>query len=179
MAPAAAEKKRQRFIGSRRHAFPENDVTRIARYTPLRILPYKYRFQMLESVENWKILSKLRHINAGKPYILFMNCPNLLYPYPLDELLKNSAFSLFDLSDDFVEVATNMEVKDIFLSNITKYAQAADTVLTVNEHVKAKYSHLSENIHVFKNATNYFNFDRQNFNTRSFSRRAEKTWAIL
>ena len=97
-----------------------------------------------------------------------MNCPNILYPYPLDELLATSALSFFDFSDDFVEVATNKEVRDIFLINITKYAKAADTVLTVNEHLKAKYSYLNQNIHVFKNATNYYNFDRKSYRVIPF-----------
>ena len=92
-----------------------------------------------------------------------MNCPNLLYQYPLDELLKNSAFNIFDFSDDFVELAQSKKVKKVFLANINKYAQAADTVLTVNEHLKGKYAHLNKNIHIVKNGTNYRNFERNNY----------------
>jgi glycosyltransferase involved in cell wall biosynthesis len=97
-----------------------------------------------------------------------MNCPNILYPYPLDDLLKTSELSFFDFSDDFVELTAKKKSKDFLLTNITKYAKASDTVLTVNEHLKAKYSYLNKNIHVFKNATNYYNFDRKSYRVIPF-----------
>jgi len=148
--------------------FPKKNSIKIVRYTPLHILPFKYRFQSLEHVENKAILRSIRRINAKNPYIIFMNCPNILYPYPLDELLPTSALSFFDFSDDFVELTTKKKSKDFVLTNITKYAQLADTVLAVNEHLKAKYSYLNKNIHVFKNATNYYNFDRKNYRVIPF-----------
>jgi len=94
-----------------------------------------------------------------------MNCPNIQLPTILDELLKKSDLSIFDLSDDFVKLGYGESTLESFRRNITKYAQAADIVLTVNEHVMNKYRFLNDNIHVIRNATNYHNFDRNNYNS--------------
>ncbi|MDQ7837659.1 MAG: glycosyltransferase [Thermodesulfobacteriota bacterium] len=81
----------------------------------------------------------------------------------LDKLLPDAVLSIFDFSDDFVELVRRQEDKKFYFHNMTKYARAADIVLTVNEHLKNKYGFLNKNIHVLKNATNYSNFDRTKF----------------
>lgn len=143
--------------------FPCKRSSKVWEYTPLRFLPLKTRFAKLKRIESQRALRVIRQLNSDMPYVLFMNCPNVYFSYLLDELVKNEALSMFDFSDDFVELVHTKERKEFFLHNITKYAQAADIVLTVNAHLKAKYAHLNKNIHIVKNATNYHNFDRQHY----------------
>ncbi|MDR4498060.1 MAG: glycosyltransferase [Candidatus Scalindua sp.] len=114
------------------------------------------------------MLKIIRQLNDDKPYILFMNCPNISPDNLLDEILKGSPLSIFDFSDDFVELTYGKQMKELFRRNIAKYARAADIVLTVNDHIKKKYEHLYSNIHVIRNATNYDNFDRKNYKPVDF-----------
>ena len=93
-----------------------------------------------------------------------MNCPNTSLHDLLAELLKTAELSIFDFSDDFVELVYDKETLELYKDNVTKYAKEANIVITVNEHIKSKYSYLNSNIHVIRNATNYFNFDRKNYN---------------
>jgi hypothetical protein len=130
-------------------------------YSPLHILPYRY-LKVFEIIETKIIVKIIKKLNSHMSYILFMNCPNIFSHHILDELLKGANLSIFDFSDDFVELVRK-EDKEIYLSNITKYAKAADVVLTVNDHLKEKYGYLNTNIHVLRNATNYYNFNRKDY----------------
>ena len=57
----------------------------------------------------------------------------------------------------------------IYIREILKHTlQAADVVLTVNDYLKNKYAYLNPNIHVVKNATNYANFERENYTAVPF-----------
>jgi len=132
-------------------------------YTPLNILPYKRCLYPLKKTGIRIILNIIRRLNADKPYILFMNCPNIFSQELLDILLEHSALSVFDFSDDFSELNLNPETTKEYERNISKYASAANIVLTVNDHIKNKYAYLNSNIHVLRNATNYNNFDRQEY----------------
>lgn len=143
--------------------FPSRVTSKISVYTPVNILPYRKYLMPLKKIETKIMLSIIRQMNSDKPYILFMNCPNIFSHYLLDELLKHARLSIFDFSDDFVELGFGKETIEYFRNNITKYAQAADIVLTVNDHLKNKYSSLYSNIHVIRNATNYYNFDRNDY----------------
>lgn len=143
--------------------FPRKRTPNLWEYTPLHFLPFKGRFPKLELMETRMMLQIIRRLNAHTPYILFMNCPNIFSQYLIDNLLKHAALSIFDFSDDFAELVCTQKGKDFFLHNITKYARAADIVLTVNEHLKNKYSFLNPNTHVIRNATNYYNFDREHY----------------
>jgi hypothetical protein len=71
--------------------------------------------------------------------------------------------SIFDFSDDFLELGYNKETLENFKSNIEFYTPAVDIVLTANEHISLKYKNLNPNIHVIRNATNYNNFDRKTY----------------
>ena len=144
--------------------FPSKINPKIWIYTPLNILPYRKYLYLLKEIETKVMLKIIKQLNSDMPYILFMNCPNIFLHTILDELLKKTQLSIFDLSDDFVELGYRKETKELFGRNITKYAQAADIVLTVNEHVRKKYRFLNGNIHVIRNATNYSNFDRKSYN---------------
>jgi glycosyltransferase involved in cell wall biosynthesis len=97
------------------------------------------------------------------PYILFLNCPNIRSPLVIDALLEQAELSFFDFSDDFAELGYDESTKALFRNNSEKYARAVDVVLSVNEHIKGKYSHLNSNIQVIRNATNYGNFDRKHY----------------
>lgn len=142
---------------------PVKKTSKIWVYTPLHLIPFKKRFPGLQRVESLIMLTVIRHLNFGQPHILFMNCPNILSQYVLDKLLEDAALSIFDFSDDFVELVRRQEDKEFYSRNVTKYARTADIVLTVNEHLKDKYGFLNKNIHVLRNATNYSNFDRARF----------------
>jgi glycosyltransferase involved in cell wall biosynthesis len=155
--------------------FPCKRSSKVWEYTPLRFLPLKTRFAKLKRIESQIALRVIRQLNSDMPYVLFMNCPNVYFSYLLDELVKNAGLSMFDFSDDFVELVHTKERKEFFLNNITKYAQAADIVLTVNNHLKNKYSFLNPNIHVVRNATNYYNFDRKNYNPVDFLEKIKST----
>lgn len=132
-------------------------------YSPINIFPYRKYLSVLKKIENKIMLKIIRYLNNHKPYIIFMNCPNTYLHYILDELLKGAELSIFDFSDDFVELVTNEKIKESYMRNISKYAKAADIVLTVNDHIKKKYASLFSNIHVIRNATNYENFDRKSY----------------
>jgi glycosyltransferase involved in cell wall biosynthesis len=145
------------------HFFPPQIHSNIWSYTLLYALPVSYQTQCIEKMESRRHLKQLRRLNGQRPFILFMNCPNIFYPHPLDELLKSAALSIFDFSDDFVELVHSKKGKELYLHNNEKYARAADVVLTVNDHLKKKYAHLNSNIHVIKNATNYANFQKETY----------------
>ena len=93
-----------------------------------------------------------------------MNCPNTYLHDLLAELLKTAELSIFDFSDDFVELGFAKETLELFMRNSVKYARQADIVLSVNDHIKNKYSFLNKDIRVLRNATNYYNFDRKSYN---------------
>ncbi len=143
--------------------FPSKITPEIFVYTPINILPYRKCLTILKRFETEIILKIIRRLNNNKPYIIFMNCPNIFSHYLLDELLKNAELSIFDFSDDFVELNNGKKYKELLRRNIAKYAKTADIVLTVNDHVKKKYASLYSNIHVIRNATNYYNFNRKSF----------------
>ena len=100
-----------------------------------------------------------------------MNCPNIYLHYILDELLKKAELSIFDFSDDFVELVAGKKSKEFYRRNVTKYAKAANIILAVNDHIKNKYAFLSSNIHVIRNATNYYNFERKSYKSIDFLER--------
>ena len=132
-------------------------------YTLFHILPVTLQNKVVESLESGHHLKRLRNLNGRTPFILFMNCPNIVYPYPLDELLKSAELSIFDFSDDFIELVHCRKRKKLYLHNIEKYAQSADLVITVNDYLKRKYNYLNPNIHIIKNATNYANFQKEKY----------------
>ena len=146
-------------------AIPNFFFTRISSkifvYTPITFFPFKKVLPGLGNIENRITLKVIQYVNKGNPYILFMNCPNMASPEILDELLAQAKLSFFDFSDDFLELVSGTQEKKLYGHNITKYAGAADVVLTVNEHVKQKYAHLNTCMHVIRNGTNYENFNRQ------------------
>jgi glycosyltransferase involved in cell wall biosynthesis len=148
--------------------FPQKIRHNFWSYDLLYALPVSFQMQCVERMESRRHLKRLCRLNGQMPYILFMNCPNIVYPYPLDELLKSAALSVFDFSDDFVELVHSKQGKELFLNNCEKYARAADVVLTVNDYLKTKYANLNANIHVIKNATNYANFQKEKYETVPF-----------
>lgn len=160
--------------------FPLKRTPQVREYTPLHFIPLKKYFPTLAKIEAQIMLHIIKKLNSDVPYILFMNCPNIFSHYILNELLKNAELSIFDFSDDFVELAHNRERKEFFLLNITKCARAADIVLSVNNHLKNKYAFLNANIHVIRNATNYYNFDRKGYDPiESLERIKSKNQSIL
>lgn len=148
--------------------FPSKITSKIFTYTPINILPYRKYLKVLKRIEIKMMLKIIRRLNNNKPYILFMNCPNIFSQYLLDELQKNAELSIFDFSDDFVELNYGKKNKELFIHNINRYAKAADIVLTVNEHLRDKYTSLYSEIHVIRNATNYYNFDRKSYKSVDF-----------
>jgi len=146
-----------------RKIFPTKFSSKLYIYSPISFLPFKNEFPVFSKIENQITLRIIKHLNNGKPYILFMNCPNIFSHYILDELLGKAALSVFDFSDDFSELGYDETTQALFRRNATKYAKKANLVLTVNAHLKNKYSFLNSNIHVIRNATNYENFDRTRY----------------
>ncbi|MCP5002586.1 MAG: glycosyltransferase family 1 protein [Planctomycetes bacterium] len=140
-----------------------NITSKISVYTPINIIPNRKYLMALKKIETKIKLNKIRNLNNQKPYIIFMNCPNIFSNYILDELLKDAALSIFDFSDDFVELGYGNESIEFFRRNIAKYAKAADIVITVNDYIKKKYASLYSDMHVIRNATNYYNFDRKSY----------------
>jgi len=143
--------------------FPSYITPKLLVYTPINVLPNREFLKPFKKLGIRIILGIIRQLNSDKPYILFMNCPNIYSHYVLDELLKNAKMSIFDFSDDFAELGYNKETIEFFRCNIARYAKAADIVLTVNDHIRDKYSYLNSNIYVLRNATNYDNFDRKDY----------------
>jgi hypothetical protein len=140
--------------------------------TPKNILPDRKYLSLLKNIETRTIakitLKNIKRLNSEKPYIFFMNCPNVFSNDLIDILIKNAHLSIFDFSDDFIELGYTKEKIKIFKRNVEKYCRAADIVITVNEHIRLKYSFLNPNIHVIRNATNYSNFDRKNYKSVDF-----------
>ncbi|MCD4777918.1 MAG: glycosyltransferase [Desulfobacterales bacterium] len=153
--------------------FPSKKTSKIWEYVPLTFLPFKRRFSALEKLENRINLNIIRLINSNMPFILFINSPKNSLQYLLDELLKKADLSIFDFCDDFVEYYPSeaVEARAIFSRNIEKYAKSSDIVLSINDHLRNKYSFLNKNIHVIKNGTNYYNFDRKSYKTIDFLER--------
>ena len=151
-------------LGATHKKFLTKISPKISVYSPITFLPCKQVLPALGRLENHITVTMIRHLNKGKRYILFMNCPNIASPGILDKLLEHAALSFFDFSDDFLELGSDPIAKELFRRNMTRYAKAADIVLTVNEHVKNKYAHLNSSMHVIRNGTNYDNFDRQSYN---------------
>ena len=116
----------------------------------------------------------IKLLNSDKPYILFMNCPNIFSNDLLDILLRNARLSVFDFSDDFVELGYGKDTLETYRNNSLKYARAADIVVTVNDFVRNKYKYLNSNIYVIRNATNYYNFDRKQYNKVDFMEKLKK-----
>ncbi|OQX56295.1 MAG: hypothetical protein B5M53_02250 [Candidatus Cloacimonas sp. 4484_209] len=155
-------------LGISSKLLPFKRTSKIWEYTPVCFVPFRKYFTKLEKIETQIMLKIIRRLNSNMPYILFMNCPNIFLHYLLDELLENAELSIFDFSDDFVELVHSKKSKDFFLCNIMKYAKAADIVLTVNNHLKTKYAFLNKNIYVIRNATNYYNFNRVSYKSIDF-----------
>lgn len=145
------------------HFFPLKVSPKIQVYQPITFLPLKSKFPILKTIEDSIFLMVIRHLNSGMPYILFMNCPNIRSPFLIDTLLEKTELSFFDFSDDFSELGSDESGKEVFRHNSEKYARAADVVLSVNAHIKEKYSSLNSNMQVMRNATNYGNFDRESY----------------
>src|SRR4030067_1552058 len=82
---------------------PSRITPKLLVYTPINILPYRGYLIPFKKIGIRTILGIIRWLNANKPYILCLNCPNIniLSNYVVDELLKNAKLSMFDLSDDF------------------------------------------------------------------------------
>ena len=140
---------------------------KISIFTPKSIIPYRKYLAKLKNIET-RIIAKIcfkiiKRLNSDNPYILFMNCPNVFSDDLIDPLLKGASLSIFDFSDDFLELGYIRETIEIFRRNTEKYARAADIVITVNEHLRLKYRILNPNIYVIRNATNYSNFDRREY----------------
>jgi hypothetical protein len=136
-------------------------------FTPKNIFPDRKYFALLKNIEK-RIIAKIslkiiKRLNSDKPYIFFMNCPNAFSNDLIDTLLEGASLSIFDFSDDFLELGYIKETLEVFRFNIEKYARAADIVITVNEHLRLKYRTLNPNIYVIRNATNYSNFDRKEY----------------
>lgn len=155
--------------------FPFKLNSKIWKYTPIHFLPYRINRTLFERIETNLMINIIKQLNSKKPHILFMNCPNIVLPNLLDELLKKAELSIFDFSDDFAELALNNNIKELWKTNMIKYAQAADIVLTVNDHLKNKYNFLNSNIHVIRNATNYHNFDRQTYTSIPYLEKLKST----
>ncbi|MCP5007380.1 MAG: glycosyltransferase family 1 protein [Planctomycetes bacterium] len=152
--------------------FPSKVTPKIFVYTPIDILPNRRYLTVLKRIGTKIKLKIIRRLNKGRPYILFMNCPNISLHYVLDKLLKKAECSIFDFSDDFLQlVFCDSKAYNNYNFNMTKYSQAADIVLTVNEHLKDKYSYLNTKIQVIRNATNYYNFNRKNYKCVGFLER--------
>ncbi len=142
---------------------PKRINSKIMVYTPMTWLPCKQYLPKLMKVEDGITLKMIRLLNQNQPYILFLNCPNFSSNLVMDALIKNASLTLFDFSDDFSELGYDKTTQETFRRNSLAYAQKADVVLTVNEHIKKKYVGVNANIHVVRNATNYENFDRPRF----------------
>ena len=135
----------------------------IRKYTPIYLLPERIQVKTIQKYESRKHAQKIIRLNRNNPYILIMNCPNLQYTDVLDVLLENADLSIFDLSDDFVELVTKNKVRKRYQHNISKYVSSADLVFIINNHLKYKYGHLNKNCHIVRNGTNYLNFQRDNY----------------
>lgn len=134
-------------------------------YTPKNFIPQRRYLSSLRAFETRIItrigLKKVQRLNSDKPYILFLNSPNIFLHDLVDFLLEGASLSIFDFSDDFLELGYNKKTLENFRRNIELYTPAVDMVLTANEHIRLKYRKLNPNIHVIRNATNYDNFDRK------------------
>ena len=162
---ARAREKFSVSIEARNHVFPWKVSPKIVVYQPVAFLPLKTTFPSLKNIEEQIMYRVIRYLNSERPYILFMNCPNIESHHLLDRILGKSKLSIFDFSDDFAELGNDRRTRELFHHNSTKYASAATMVLAVNEHVKNKYSYINSNIHVIRNATNYENFNRETYRT--------------
>jgi hypothetical protein len=136
-------------------------------FTPKNIFPDRKYFAQLKNIEK-RIIAKIslkiiKRLNSDKPFILIMNCPNVFSNDLIDILIKDAHLSIFDFSDDFLELGYIKETIESFKRNIEKYSRVADIVITVNEHLRLKYRVLNPNIYVIRNATNYSNFDRKKY----------------
>jgi ribosomal protein S8 len=138
-------------------------------YTPKSIIPHRRYFALIKKFETRMVAKRslkiIKQLNADKPYILLMNNPNVFLHDLIDDLLKNTKLSIFDFSDDFLELGSSKKSIELFRRNIEKYTPAADIVITANEHIRLKYRSLNPNIYVIRNATNYSNFDRKDYKT--------------
>ena len=126
-----------------RKYFANRISSKIFLYSPIYIIPYRNYFYLLKKIET-RILAKIclkiiTRLSSDKPYILFMNNPNAFSHDLIDNLLKCASLSIFDFSDDFLELGFSREKIEIFKHNITKYTSAADIVITVNDHIRLKY----------------------------------------
>lgn len=148
-------------------------------YTPKNIIPHRRYLTSLKAIETKFItgigLKIIKRLNSDKPYILFLNCPNLFLHDLVDFLLKSASLSIFDFSDDFLELGYNKKTLENFKHNIELYTPAVDIVLTANKHISLKYKNLNPNIHVIRNATNYDNFDRRNYSPVDYLEKLRNT----
>lgn len=129
----------------------------------LHCFPFAERVYGLRWIENWfykqKIISRVR----PHDFSLFVNRISFDLEDLIVELIKKANFTFFDFSDDFVEFSNDSRERQKILSYLENIVPKVDAVLYVNEHVKARYGHLNKNNLIVRNATNYSNFDRENF----------------
>ena len=159
---------------------PKHIKSNIWEYTPVHFYPFKFNLSIPRKLELISHLYRLKTFVRNNPYVLFINNPDLRFQYPLDNLRKSAALTIFDFSDDFIELPASTYKISNWNSNINKYARSADLVLAINDHVKNKYLFLNKNIYVVRNATNYFNFNRNTYNQiKRFDKMKEKGTPIV
>ena len=142
--------------------YPKRRLEKVWSYTPI-YFPFSTKLGLVKELEKKMMKYLMLNKAKGAPYVFFLNSPYFPKSEVVDDLLAGAELSIFDFSDDFVELVHAEDRKVQFKENIKKYASSVDIVLSVNQHIKDKYSHLNPNFNVVPNATNYENFNNYEF----------------
>jgi glycosyltransferase involved in cell wall biosynthesis len=126
-------------------------------------LPFKQRFPGGGLFEEWIFTTVLRFLRGRRPYVLLNNNPNFQPRSLLEQLMREAALRVFDLSDDFEEFYEDEARRTIYRDNIEFACTRSEVVLAVNEHVQQKYSVYNPSTYVIPNATNFWNFRRDHY----------------
>lgn len=139
------------------------NLKKIFEYTPVHFVPFSSRSEILNSIENYFYRRLLQKFNGNLPYVLYLNCPNTNLTSLVERLIENSALTIFDYSDDFLEYRLGERGLASYRHNIEKFTEKADIITYVNDHVANKYSFPDKKNLVLRNSTNYDNFNRNTY----------------
>ena len=121
-------------------------------FRPTYALPH-WRFPPARRSWGQTIADSLRDELGSEPFVLWINSAGLLQCEIAERLAPDSAFCVFDSSDDF----TSWE-KPRFRHQLDRVLALADRVVCVNDHVERGIAH--PNTLVFRNCTDYGTFQR-------------------
>ena len=143
----------------------ENVSNNIYQFKPYHFIPFKSIFSVSGKIENLLYYKLISNFISGSDIILLVNTTDYYFCELIELMINRATFSLYDFSDDFLEFDYPGNGKKRLSEFITRIIPQVDAVISVNDHIKNKYTYLNNNSFVIRNATNFSNFNKPCYDT--------------